>query len=130
MIEWNDQLHLGHEALDDHHKRMVNAANLLYVAHRAGTREAVLHHLHALIAASAEHFLFEEELMNRVKYPKALVHTEHHGEVLAELNRFFDRAIAENLRDADKVLAFLRDWLSHHLVTFDRELVQFMGRGS
>ena len=128
MIEWNDQLHLGHKALDDHHKEMVNAANLLYAAHRAGTREAVLHRLHALIAASAEHFVFEEELMAQMKYPKALVHTEHHGEVLAQLNRFFDRAIANNAGDADKVLAFLRDWLARHLITFDRDFVQFMSR--
>ncbi|HWD23148.1 MAG TPA: hemerythrin family protein [Burkholderiales bacterium] len=128
MIEWNDQLHLGHEALDDHHKEMVNAANLLYAAHLAGTREAVLSHLHALIAASTEHFVFEEELMAQIKYPKALVHTEHHGEVLAQLNRFFDRVIANNVADADKVLAFLREWLTSHLVTFDRDLVQFMSR--
>lgn len=127
MIEWDDQLHLGYKALDDHHKKMVDAANLLYAAHRAGTREAVLSHLHALIAASAEHFVYEEELMTQAKYPQALVHTEHHGEVLAQLNRFFDHAIANNLRDADKVLAFLKDWLTNHL-TFDRDLVRFMNR--
>jgi hemerythrin-like metal-binding protein len=72
--------------------------------------------------------VFEEELMAQIKYPKALVHTEHHGEVLAQLNRFFDRVIANNVADADKVLAFLREWLTSHLVTFDRDLVQFMSR--
>lgn len=128
MIEWTDQLHLGNKALDDHHKKLVNAANLLYEAHRTGTREAILSRLHALIAASAEHFVFEEELMAQTKYPKALVHTEHHGEVLAHLNRFFDRAIADDTGDADKVLAFLRDWLTSHLNTFDRDFVQFMSR--
>src|SRR5574340_237314 len=124
MIEWDDQLRLGYEALDDHHKKMVDAANLLYAAHRTGTKEAVLTHLRTLIAASAEHFVYEEELMAQAKYPQALVHTEHHGEVLAQLNRFFDRAIADNLRDADKVLSFLKNWLTGHL-TFDRDLVQF-----
>jgi hemerythrin len=128
MIEWNDQLHLGHDAIDGHHRKMIEAANLLYAAHRAGTREEILSHLQTLIATSAEHFVFEEDLMTRMKYPKALVHTEHHGEVLAELNRFFDRAIAQNLRDTDRVLAFLRDWLTNHLVTFDRDFVQFMSR--
>jgi hemerythrin len=48
--------------------------------------------------------------------------------VLAQLNRFFDRVIANNVADADKVLAFLREWLTSHLVTFDRDLVQFMSR--
>jgi hemerythrin-like metal-binding protein len=128
MIQWSDELHLGHDAIDDHHRKMVDAANLLYAAHHAGAREEILSHLHALIATSAEHFVFEEDLMTRMNYPKALVHTEHHGEVLAELNRFFDRAIAQNLRDTDKVLAFLRDWLTNHLLTFDRDFVQFMSR--
>lgn len=128
MIQWSDELHLGHKALDDHHKKMVDAANLLYAAHRAGVKEEILTHLHGLISVSAEHFVFEEELMAQVKYPKAPVHTEHHGEVLAQLNRFFDRTLADKHGEGDKVLTFLREWLTSHLATFDRDFVEFMSR--
>jgi hemerythrin len=106
---------------------MVNASNRLYAALRAGLRESALAQLRELTAITTEHFVFEELLMAQTSYPNALAHTEHHSEALAELERFFHRALREDLRDPYEVLAFLRGWLDSHLLTFDREFVQFLG---
>jgi hemerythrin-like metal-binding protein len=123
-----DDLQLRHEALDHHHKEMFEVAHRLYGAQRAGEKEAVLAHLHKLLSASAEHFVFEEHLMAQTRYPDAALHAEHHGEILAQLERFFDRALAGNLDGAEDVLAFVTGWLTSHLLTFDRSLAEFMAR--
>jgi hemerythrin-like metal-binding protein len=121
-------LQLGHKALDDHHKKMIDAADQLYTALRAGLKEKVLAQLRELIVVTTEHFVFEEQLMAQTNFHDALIHTEHHNEVLAELERFFHRALRDDLRDPHDVLAFLKGWLASHQVTFDRELVEFLGR--
>jgi hemerythrin-like metal-binding protein len=122
----DESLQAGDEVLQEHHRRLTDVAQSLYEAQRAGLKEQVLARLRELMLASAQHFVFEEELMARTRYPNSALHTEHHGEMLTELERFFERALADELADPDYVLGFVSGWLTSHLLTFDRELIEFM----
>lgn len=127
MIPWDGALDLGYEPLDTQHKRLVEAANRVYEAHRDGSREDVLAHLRELITVSAAHFVFEEELMAETDYGKAHVHSEHHGEILAKLDRFTQNLASGRFAgDSEKVLAFLAAWIASHITGFDRDLAEHL----
>lgn len=125
MIKWDAELALGHEALDEQHREMARMADLVCQAHRDSDKNTLRRHVQRLIEISAAHFVFEEEIMRETNYDGSEIHSEHHGEILAMLDRFCRDLLSGHCAGQDeRVMAFFQSWLESHLRNFDRDLVR------
>jgi len=124
FMQWTKKMSVGVAELDNDHKRLIDLINRL--AQNAGdeTKDAMLRQcLYGLQRYAEVHFRREEAVMTACGY-RALEHhkSEHRAFVdkISALNRSFesrpgDMASAIN----DELLAFLRDWLNHHILIED-----------
>lgn len=127
MIAWDERLECGHPVLDSQHKALVDRANRLIEAHRSGSQDQLLADLRALIDTTAEHFVYEEQVMAETNYGKTALHSEHHSQALAQLNRFSDRMLRGHKIGDSSVLVFLKGWLEKHN-DFDRDFAAHLRR--
>jgi hemerythrin len=120
-IQWTEDMSVGIDRLDDHHRRLIDLTNQLGSAIAAGDAERVTGTvLGELIRYVFYHFGEEERLMEAAGYAELPAHRQHH------------RAMAEHVRalenrfdsDPDKVMtadlhAYLADWLINHIRSED-----------
>lgn len=121
LFEWTEELSVGVEEFDSHHKRLIEIINKLYDASVTGDVNAIMDEvLVELSNYTMYHFLGEEEAMQKVGYPDYPRHKESH---LYFVQKTFD--FAHDFRErksglSQDMLAFLRDWLVEHIMKTDK----------
>lgn len=127
IISWSDELSTGLDDVDIEHRELISLINRLSAQHAEGVDPAqLLAVLAELRAYSRHHFENESRLMQR--WPVLASHRQAHLRAHACFVKFLDRAAAaldEDPRDAtEQLLAFLVDWLLHHITGADRQMAQ------
>ena len=122
IIQWTPDFSVGVSSLDTDHKVMISLINQLDDAIKGGEpKETVSRVLDALLDYTNYHFAREETLMAACGYADIEAHKRTHGTLRAQVhdirNRY--RRNVESIH-AREVLAFLRNWLSAHIVGRDR----------
>ncbi len=121
FIEWTEEWSVGVEAMDAHHRKLVDLINDLHAAMRSGQgRAAIGPALEELARYTEYHFGAEEKLMTRHRCSNLAEQKTQHANFLrqvAELQRKF-QAGQHGL--GPEVLTTLKDWLVGHIVRKDR----------
>ena len=128
LIAWSDaKFSVKNPTIDSQHQRLVEMINELNeaMASRKGfdTTNKVLE---KAVAYTVYHFQTEEELMEKFAYPGRAAHKAQHEAFktkVAALQRDFSEHDASVPRE---LLSYLREWLTQHIVTVDRELGTFL----
>ncbi len=120
------QLSLGHAALDEQHRELIAAAEIVYQAH-CNSDKRLLHAVDGLYKISEGHFALEERLMAETGYRHSPTHTEQHREILGQIDRFREQLLANRAAyQSAKVARFLQEWVARHILQFDRDLVDHL----
>ena len=119
---WNEQLDLGHEALDHEHHLQVALAEAVADAIEQG-RPAVARRLAAyLVAYSGMHFGGEELLMTASAYPELVQHSDEHR-LLSQVMQEVEGALQRDERELALAFAVdLRAGLAGHIAGSDHRL--------
>ena len=128
IIRWTPDLSVGVESIDTDHKLLISLINQLDDAIRVGeSRETVSRVLDALLDYTNYHFAREERLMRASGYPDIDAHSRTHATLRAQVHDIRDRyrRNAESIH-AREVLAFLKNWLTAHVIGRDKLYVPFM----
>jgi hemerythrin-like metal-binding protein len=131
-LVWRDDFATGVQEIDEQHMILVEtlseARTLLDDNPDPETVDALTNDL---LSYALYHFETEEQLMAHHRYAEATPAAA--AKHLAEHRNFSARVVA--MRDAlgdgtrmgpDALLAFLEDWLTHHILNTDRELGAFI----
>lgn len=117
---------VGEPRLDRDHRVLIGLINRVESARDTtvaggGTRNDVLAVVFAtLIDYTVFHFGREEQVMAACGYPDLDVHRDEHEALTAEVRALAERFVADPAAiPLDDVLAFLKDWLSHHILLQD-----------
>jgi len=126
FIAWNDRYSVSVSAFDTQHKRLFNLINDVHEAMAMGSgKERMGEILDELIDYTAKHFQEEETLMKSSGYEGYDDHKEKHAALVDSVLTFksdFDRGTAE----VDlKLMSFLKDWLSKHIMGTDMRYKKF-----
>ena len=127
-IQWTPDMSVGVESLDNDHKLLLSLVNQLDDAIRAGTGEdTVSSVLDALLDYAQYHFAREEALMAACGYPDDEAHHHTHEVMRTQVTHIRDRYVAnpETIHDRE-VLAFLKNWLTAHIMGRDKLYAPFM----
>ncbi|MCF7848480.1 MAG: bacteriohemerythrin [Kiritimatiellales bacterium] len=128
-IEWNDDLSIGDELIDEQHKALIKRLNDVARAmeEQQGERE-ITRTLEFLSDYTCFHFAAEEKQMELAGYPGLEIQKRNHSEFLKTLknleNDFYEEGATRPL--AESINTFLFNWLTKHIKGLDREFAVFL----
>lgn len=129
MMQWNDGLLTGIEAVDKQHRGLVNLVNevapdLAFLGNKAVKDIGYL--VDRLIAYTDEHFKTEEDLMARYQVDARVLdrHRKAHRELARIVTEMRDRSAAGEVIAGDEILSFLAGWLLNHLLGEDQSMAR------
>ncbi|MCW5699821.1 MAG: hemerythrin family protein [Rhodospirillales bacterium] len=127
-IQWTDDMSVNVNSIDTDHKILFKLLNKFDEAVRLGMGEDVVSNvLDALLDYTEYHFEREEALMEACGYPDIDAHKYTHKVLKTQVAHIRDRHVANpgTIHDRE-VLAFLRNWLTAHILGRDKLYSPFM----
>ena len=127
LMEWDDSLSVGFEEIDEDHKKLIELLNQLNDSVAADQGDAVVAEvLDGLLGYTSWHFRHEERLMQTYGYQEFPNHKQEHGELL-ETALTLNKEFQDGASDVPgKMLPFVKDWLTNHILGTDRKLGAFL----
>jgi hemerythrin len=128
LIKWTPDLSVGFESIDTDHQVLIGLINELDDAVKVGEpRETVSRVLQSLLDYTDYHFGREEVLMKACRYPDMDAHIRTHDTLRAQVADIRSRYLRspESIH-AREVLAFLKNWLTAHILGRDKLYQPFM----
>ena len=127
-IEWTQNMSVGIQSIDADHQILVGMVNRLDDAIKAARgKDSVSGILDALLDYTTYHFGREEALMQACGYPDLDPHRHTHKVLRTQVTHIRNRYLAnpETIHDRE-VLAFLKNWLTSHIMGRDKLYAPFM----
>lgn len=126
-IQWNDELSVGVEQIDDQHKELIRIANALINAVTLERDQRIINNvLNKLREYTIHHFNSEEQLMEKIGFPKRGEHATEHARLKKEVKEYQHQVYLKENLTPDALLEFLKNWLLKHILTYDRDIARFM----
>lgn len=128
QLQWTPEMSVGVASLDDDHKFMLALLNDLEEGIAAGgAHETVTAVLDALLDYTDYHFEREEAMMRAAGYPDVDTHAHTHWVLKTQVTHIRERFVASpgSIHDRE-VLAFLRNWLTSHIMGRDKLYAPFV----
>lgn len=121
LVRWRDDFSVGNPHIDEQHGVLLDTINQLASAESRRNHHAVSMIIDELASYAAFHFDYEEQLMARAGYPDLDAHKIIHQTFVRWVSDLRDEYLLYGSRPlGDAVLAYLRDWLSHHILGEDQ----------
>ena len=123
---WLPEMTLGHEAIDEQHRRIFRILGELQEAIQEGRAHAeVGRTLSAVAVFVGAHFRMEEDLMRRSAFPGLAAHQAKHLAVQAQVEAMVDQFHRDGLAPLD-LARFRADWVHGHIQGEDRPLAEYL----
>ena len=128
QLTWRKKYELGVKEIDFQHHYFVELINRLNSDLREQPDPSQRGYLIAELNAYARfHFLSEENLMRKARYPGLEQHRKHHYELIDSLDsRGGLLQVDYTPHKVDRVIEFLFDWFLHHTLNEDRLFADFL----
>ncbi len=127
FMPWSRALSLGLPAIDAQHHWLVDTLNALHteLATHEPDRALIGQVLEGLMDYTVNHFVAEEVLFERYRYPHAQAHKALHDQ--------FTRRVMQMLTDHEagrsqgsEVVSLLKEWLIQHIMGADKAYAPFL----
>lgn len=126
MLEWNDGLSVGIEALDNDHKKLLEIINNLSLHIENGlTEENINDVFDNLTQYGVKHFYREESFMQKCHYDKYDEHILQHQGFVDEIPKLKKRLLnaKDNFVIQQEINTYLVEWLIKHIINEDMVLI-------
>ena len=126
-MSWDDSYSVGVQVLDEDHQRLLHLINNFQTAAHYNTGEQFVRQaLDELIDYTKTHFAREEQMMEENGYPDVEGHKKQHAQMIAKVGEEVERFEQDPDGSVDELLAFLKEWLIHHILGTDKEYGPFL----
>ncbi|HEY8035191.1 MAG TPA: bacteriohemerythrin [Methylobacter sp.] len=125
ILNWNNQLILGIDSVDEQHKHLIDLANQLDEAVAIGAdRDTIIRIVNSLIDYTVHHFQHEEQLMSAAKFNPTTyaVHEAEHKEFVAKMITVQREVEADINALSEDLVDYLVNWLCHHILSTDKRM--------
>lgn len=121
FIEWNEELVLGLEEIDAHHRHLVDLLNNAHDSFIWGMQPGALETTMSQLSDYADyHFAAEEQLMQQQNDPGLVAHQQEHAAFRTKILEMRRSDTTETLPAQLEMIVFLLEWLVVHIKTTDR----------
>lgn len=128
MFEMKDEYLTGIQFIDEQHAELFRIAKEAYeLLHKSFVGDKY-DHIVSIITQLKDyaimHFHDEEEYMESIQYKKMFTQKMEHQEFINKLEEFdFDEIDQNQVNTLINLLEFLDDWLGHHILENDKQIV-------
>lgn len=127
QIQWNEELSVGVEEIDDQHRQLIDIANALMRAVEQGKSKEILDTiLQQLREYTVIHFNKEQQLMEKIRYPGRGEQIEEHTQLKRDVLAFQQKVFRQEDLTSEDVLSFMKEWLLIHILNYDRKLAKYI----
>lgn len=127
FIEFDDSLRVGNRVIDQEHEMLISYINLLQKAVENEASDGIVEKVvDGLVEYTKTHFFVEEELMKAYVYPDMHDHMHAHEKFRQQANDLVASLEKGESVDLEAVLAFLKEWLTGHIMKIDVKLADFL----
>ncbi len=132
MLQWREELSVGHPDIDNDHKVLISIINDFEKTVDNWPGEKVIHEvLIKLHDYAGQHFSREEDIQVNHHYPFREEHKREHNILLAQVvdraNRYFIKKTEPITKEAlQGVAEFLKHWLVDHIIKSDLRMRRFV----
>ncbi len=128
---WTSDFSLGHQALDDEHEELFGRIGDLFqdLSQHVGDMVRFETCMNEIYSCMADHFKFEEDLMEGLRYPGLDTHKSEHEQLLERLGELARSLMARpNYEFMEDLERELKGWIVQHVTTLDVELAQALNQ--
>lgn len=128
MANWTEKYSVHNELLDGQHKTLLDILGRMAALVEAKKEpEKMVNLLTEMSDYAIAHFKSEEEHMQKIGFPKQKFeeHVELHSNYTVTVLKFTFNHLIESPDSPKKVLEFLIDWWTNHILTIDKEYAKF-----
>jgi len=127
FINWDSKYEFGIQEIDNQHKKLADLINKIYDAHNEGHGRDVLGSVFIdLVFYTKIHFNKEENYMEEANYPNLDEHRKLHRELTDQVHQLEQKYKSGDLNIDNKLLDFLKDWLTNHILKEDKKYVPYV----
>lgn len=129
MYEMKEEYKIGVELIDEQHKKLFELADKAYMLLKddfsLDKYDKIVHIIEELKEYTIFHFKSEEEYMQSINYKRLFSQKIEHAEFIKKIEAIDLRHIDENQDEGlVKILNFLNDWLTEHILKTDKLIGQ------
>lgn len=129
FVEWRPEFSVGVLEIDAQHQRLLDIINQLHDAMKMGSKPAMLAQVvNELVGYTRYHFAYEEKLMEAANYRELEEHRRKHRAMVAQVEGFRDLETSGQATVSLKLMAFLKEWLSRHILETDQRYAGCVAR--
>ena len=122
IITWSDSYSVNSAPIDSQHKKLFALINDLHDAMLKGKGKDILGPtLDALMDYSREHFVAEEQMLEKLKYPELAVQKAEHAIFIKKISELQTLQKTGKLVLTMPVMEFLTSWMSNHILKNDKK---------
>lgn len=123
-MNWDDQLKIGNQMIDDDHGKILKIYNnLVDISQGIGYFDEFARVLSDMTIYALQHFEKEEAYMKQFNYPKLEQHIEIHRNYIYKVAMFnVNYRVAT---EVDEVLEFIKNWWFGHIQGADMEYEKY-----
>ena len=122
-VYWTKDLETGFDDIDEQHKKLVECLDELYAAQEKGDRNKVAAVLEELIYYTADHFAYEERMLEDANYRMVAQHKKVHQNFVNKVLEYQDR-FNNNEDVTEEMHNLLEGWLFRHIRINDMGFVE------
>ncbi|GFO60403.1 hypothetical protein GMST_27280 [Geomonas silvestris] len=127
QIEWNPELSVGIEPIDEQHLKLIELLQGLEDAVRDGKDAALIEDtITNLFNYARVHFTAEEELLKKHKYPEEKLHQMEHNKFITKAFEFRESFDARKPGLNIEVVNFLSSWILSHIQITDQRYTRYL----
>lgn len=120
--EWEPEMSVQLELLDDQHKVLLQILNDAFEASRVHDETRVFELIDRMVEYTEKHFSDEEEILEETCYPDTENHKALHEHFTNQVRELHKKKYEHvNLMSIFKLLS---DWLTRHIMDVDKKYVQ------
>lgn len=127
FIEWSQSFEINVPVFDAEHKYLVQLVNDLHVEfekkHFSNNVAYIFRHL---ASYTQKHFVNEESVMAKVKYPEIEEHKKQHLELLETVRKLSEDYLDGSESITDDTMHFLKKWIVTHIIQSDNKIGKFV----
>lgn len=124
LIRWNKSYELNIKEIDQQHMKLINLINILYDSFLRKEHDNVLEQtISELKDYAFVHFKEEEKYFEQVMYEDSSYHIAEHQYFLDSVERFQQEYLMHNQTITPRMINFLKDWFTHHILNSDKKYV-------
>ncbi len=133
---WRNTMSVCNDAIDHDHRYLVCYLNTVELALQTPeNRDLLVESLTQLYNYAYEHFMREEIIQAKIKYPDIQMHKNEHKRLLEELldlkNSIKSKLSTQEIESRfDELITFLRHWLIDHVLKEDMQLKPYLQKHS